>query len=736
MERFIRFDVRVAILALLLLSVTLSEAATKVATLPMTFDLQLVDGQYIPFQNGRPMISFDPQERPTLNLAGTWKKQRFAVDHDFSLGERTPQWFDEVNAESEGAIDPGYNDSGWEEHHLPGVENVMPATPEDPIGPEIYENGLYYRRHIPVPAAWQDSVVRLVVLAAEYVTDVWINGTWVGYHEGGYGSFALDVSTALLYGQDNVIVIRIDAVPWGLRMDILPNLFATDWMHYVGVIQELYLEAAPAAHVVRADVLPQNAVGDLSVSVVVENRGATLENLTAEISAFNLDQNNPEYLHNPIAAQLIDAPAALSGSTEKTFSLAHNGYLLLDFSVRLENVALWTPEQPNLYALQVVLSLASKASDTFTTQFGVRTVQVGAGAKVLLNNRPVFFTGMARHEDWPDSGRTATMEKIAADLQIIRDTQVWFIRTAHYPNHPYTYLLTDRMGFAVWEEIPAWWINYISIPILMQRGLAKQMWREMIWNGRNRPSILFWSLCNEPMWYFVYNLRDYVRDLHEDLDENFPDGRLVTQSLAADGAVLTGDAQQDVDVAGWTMYFGVFYGEDIVAESQAFLQRQHERFPDIPLLVCEYGYWSNDDGSGEARQVEVANQSLDAFYQFAAVDPAGLTQDGPLCAVIWWCQFNWYRIEEGHNQTMGLMHMDRETDKPVHQTVMDRYQPYFEMGGLGEPTSDDDAADDDITDDDEAGNDDGADDDSTPRQNGDVRTDDDHDHHGDDHGCL
>jgi len=653
------------------------------ANLPMTLEMTTVNGEPVPLQNGRPLISFDPQERPVLNLAGDWKKLRKPVDPNLSLAARTPLWFLRMAAELDGAHQPGFDDSGWETHRIPGVENAMPPVPDDPAGPEIFEQGVYYRRTVHIPQEWEGRVVRLVCLAADYVADVWVNGQWAGVHEGGYAPFALDISDKLAYGQDNLVFFRVDALYWVLRQDILPAYFATDWMHYTGIVQDVYLEAAPAVHVVRGDVIPENQEGDLRVSVVLENRSGAAAPVNVRLRVFSLDRAHPGLLSDPVAGHLLGAEATLQGLTQRAVTLPAGAFTCEAFSVRVPAPDLWTPADPNLYILRVDLEDDEHAAlDRFSSQFGVRTVETGPGAKVLLNGRPVFFTGMARHEDWPDTGRTAVLEKIARDLQVIRDTHVWFLRTAHYPNHPYTYLLTDRMGFAVWQEIPAWWINTLSVDILLKRGLPQQMWREMIWNGRNRPSVLFWSLCNEPMWYFVSNLRDYVRLLHADLDDNYPDGRLVTQSLAADGAAVIGDAQLDVDVAGWTLYFGVFYGQDISAETAAFLQAQHALMPEKPILACEYGYWSGSGGSEEPEQVRVANETLDAILPFAAVDADGSATDGFLCAATWWCQFNWYRNQTPRIQSMGITQMDRETHKPVHGTLLDRYAPYFGMGGL------------------------------------------------------
>ncbi len=657
-------------------------ACQPTAQLGMTLEMTTVNGEPVPLQNGRPMISFDPQERPVTSLAGEWKKLRRSVDHNLTLSARTPFWFQRVAAELEGAHQAGFDDSGWDTHAIPGVENIMPETPDDPSGPEIFEQAVYYRRTVHVPADWEGRVVRLVCLAADYVADVWVNGQWAGVHEGGYAPFALDVSDKLEYGRDNLVFFRVDALYWMIRHDILPSWFATDWMHYAGIVQDVYLEASPPVHVVRGDVIPQSVEGDLRVSVVLENRSSAAAGVNLRLRVFALDREHPGLLSDPVAANLLGGEAALEGVTERVVTVPPGAFTCEAFAVRIPEPDLWSPADPNLYVLRVEVEDGEQNTlDRFSSQFGVRTVETGPGAKVLLNGRPVFFTGMARHEDWPDSGRTATMEKIARDLQVIRDTNVWFLRTSHYPNHPYTSILTDRMGFAVWEEIPAWWINTLSVDILLKRGLPVQMWREMIWNGRNRPSVLFWSLCNEPMWYFVSNLRQYVQHLRADV-YNHPDGRLVTQSLAADGAAVIGDAQLDVDVAGWTMYFGVFYGQDITAETRAFLLEQHARMPDKPILVCEYGYWSGSGGSEEPEQVRVANETLDAMLPLAAVDETGAVTDGFLAGVTWWCQFNWYRVQTPRIQSMGITRMDRETHKPVRTTLVDRYAPYFNMGGL------------------------------------------------------
>ena len=653
---------------------------------PMTLKLVYTDGAYIPIQNGRPMISFEPQDRPVINLAGQWKKKRFAIDHDLSLSVRTSSWFTRIEKESAGAYKIDFNDSSWDSHTVPGVENIMPPTPDNSNGPELYDGGIYYRRTVFVPSAWNGKTVRMISLSADYIADLWVNGKWIGYHEGGYSPFAFNITDNLVYGGQNIIFFRIDAMEWKLRQDILPTYFATDFMHYVGLIQDVYLEAAPNVNVVRADVIPEDVSGNLDVSVVIENNSSTMQGLTTRLRVFELNRNSAGYLSDPVAAHLTGREIIISGQAEKPIQLSANQYIRKGFLIKVPSPAMWSPANPNLYVLKVELLSGGSIIDSFSTQFGIRTVAVGEGAKMLINGKPAFLTGMARHEDWPDSGRTATINKIRRDLEIIKDTNVNFLRSGHYPNHPYTYILTDRIGLAVWEEIPAWWINGISIDTLTRRGLPKQMFREMCFSERNRPSVILWSVCNEPMYYLLTTekLRGYVKALHDDLDKNYPDGRLVTFSLAADGVATTGGAVEDVDVAGFTMYYGVIYGSLITQETMKFLQDQHELYPDKPIIACEFGTWPGSEGRGEMDQVIVARETLDGLLPLAAVDEHGNATDGFLAATVWWCQFNWYRVDrEAPIQSMGVTMMDRTTNKEARDVLKEIYKPYFDMGGLG-----------------------------------------------------
>ena len=148
--------------------------------------------------------------------------------------------------------------------------------------------------------------------------------------------------------------------------------------------------------------------------------------------------------------------------------------------------------------MKVTLKEGSSILDEFSSQFGIRTVKT-EGNKFLLNNKVVFLTGAARHEDHPVLWKSVTKEVIFNDLKIVKNLNINFLRTAHYPNHPYTYLILDRLGITAMQEVPIWQMDQAA-PWLIQNNTRKlhlQMFREMVFKDYNRPSMILWSTSNE-----------------------------------------------------------------------------------------------------------------------------------------------------------------------------------------------------------------------------------------------
>lgn len=649
-------------------------ASGQIAALPPTLELRVIDGITVPYQNGLPLPTFEKQRRPTIDLKGLWLKQRFAANHILTMGKRDSAGYAAVAVEAAGRFLPSYNDAGWTAKNLPAVENALNGLDQRP---EDYEDGVWYRRTFAVPESLKNYSARLNFLAVNYVADVWLNGRYLGYHEGGYASFSFDISAAVRTDTLNVLCVRVDNPPWGSRDDVIPYgtlSHKPDWFNFTGIVHDVYLEFAGKLAIIRAEAVPQTISGEVQVAVVLANNSGAGKNaqVTVEAHTANIHQGN---IQSEVSADLL-GPMVASQSGSVSVGIP-DSVRALTYALSIPSPKLWSPKHPDLYILRVVVTVGVDTIDQYYTQFGIRTLGLKNNT-VLLNGRPMFFPGVARHEDHYLYGRSVPVSLIYSDLQKVTDLNATFLRTAHYPNHPYTYLLADRLGIAVMEEIPLWWFDESNAWFKQDffRHLHEQMWREMVFRDRNRPSILFWSTCNECL--DVTNRGNFIARVNTELDTRYPDGRFVSESAAADRPGPTDPTQAACDVAGWTMYFGVFHGGTYYAGTKDFLQKALAAYPAKPIVDTEFGYWSKEDLGTASVQVAVFDSTFKAFNEFVSVDSTGTYRPGkPLSAVTWWCIFDWFTTQQGTGtNTLGAYKIDHETVKPVAARIRNVYRPF------------------------------------------------------------
>jgi Beta-galactosidase/beta-glucuronidase len=648
--------------------------------LKTTLTLETINGVNIPFQNGIPVPSFEPQTRAKIELNGEWHKRRLSMDHDFSLAPRTESWLAELESR-EGDYVHGTASERWQPHAVPSPENHLTGLPEANAA-ETYEDGVWYRRGFTLASKNEGEAYTLKALGISYVADIWVNGQWIGCHEGGFTPFAFDITDCLRTG-DNEIRIRVDNPPWGSRNDTIPAVAGTDFFNYTGIIHDLYIETTPNAAIVRADIVPQDVNGKLDVKVMLHNRGNEAIRIRLEGSLLEADSEASHFLDSPLASSLTGVPAVTDTPMNMELTLQPGEVKVAPFEVTVQAPKLWSVWQPNLYVATFTLAAVDTnplMQDSFSTQFGIRTVRTDK-TRILLNEQSVFMAGIARHEEWPDTGRTAAWDRIRTDLAQIRALNVNMVRTGHYPNHVYTYLLLDRMGLMAMSEIPLWQFETEHYEAQNEKRLADQMWREMVFSQYNRPSVLMWSTQNESkdVWLrLAYNER-LVRDLRE----NYNDGRLLTQSSAADQPGPHDPSMAPLDVAAWTMYFGIFHGGTYYEGSRQFLEEAHRIFPDKPILNTEFGHWSS--GGNEGEQVVTYEETMRALMEKGTLDAEGEDNpDGYVAGIDFWIMYDWYVNHNNWIDTFGIIHMDRKTEKPVASLIRRDYGLITRRnGGLG-----------------------------------------------------
>jgi beta-galactosidase len=646
-------------------------------SLPATLTLEEVRGGRVAFQNGIAVPTFDWQPREQIDLSGEWRVELHTFDAGVSLTDRE-EVLPAILEEAAGREQPGYPDGDWERIEVPGTLN----PPPDKI-----EIGAWYRLGFNVPGEWAGSAVTLKFAAVNYLADVWLNGEYLGHHEGGYTPFAFDVSGAVRPDQENVLAVRVDNPVWGTRNDIVPWGLA-DWWNYGGITQSVWLEATPALHVVRADVFPHLDAADIEIvlrhaagedgperspETAEEGQADEASPLEASVRVEVLPARvTPQNFGERDVRALVPAGAEPLAEAElEEVSMAPGETVLRGTSFLFGQADRWSPGFPALYVLRVSVE-ADGTVDELWTSFGLRHVSVDPEApRVLLNGGPVMFFGVALHDEMidpdstPDTIRASRLHDVRTlmrQLNHARQMGVRLIRAGHMPANPLLLMLADRLGFAIWSEIPLYHYTPLTYQISMERGIAQQMLREMALRDMNRPSVLFHGLTNESTG--EEPRAEALAELHR-ISYEIDGTRLTGQ--AAYGSIPDDPTHHALDVVGFTFYYGVFYGTDAAADTARALEVAHDTYPDKPILILEFGRWA-DDRDGPERQQRVFDETYPELAARSALRP-----DGYVSAAVWWTLEDYTTMLPGILvEHFGLFAYDGSR-RPVAESVSQRF---------------------------------------------------------------
>jgi beta-galactosidase len=636
-------------------------------TLTSTFSIYKEEkGIVIPIQDKEVFPSFEAQANPVISLHGTWKKIRIN-DSKLSMRIRDEVAVNKLRQEVKGLTLSGFDDSILTDHVLPGVENTIGhKIAAHGEGMETYEAGAWYRKVISVDKN-KNAVYLFKALAMSTIADLFINDVYIGTHEGSFNPFSFDITKALIDG-DNVFALRVHNIPWGSRIDTIPANSGSDYFNYTGVIHDFWIEEVPLVSVRRIDLIPKS-LKETEVTLIVVNKSNRDTVLTLDFDLFSA-KVTPQNLGADCAKDLSDQKIA--SLSQKTLSIKSNAVQALRFSLDTSTLKPWILLNPVLYVLKTMTPY-----ETLYHEFGVRTLSV-TKRSILLNGQPVFLNGMARHEENLNKGRSLSHKEIVQECLELKKMNLNFTRTAHYPNHPLSYRVLDRLGMAAMMEVPLWQHDNEHFKAQLKRRIDQQMWREMIFVQRNRPSVFLWSTqneCNGNDYRLAYN-----RLLVNDLKKNYDDGRLTTQSAAADRPGYSDPSMAPLDVLGYTMYYGIFHGQPHDTEkpyldnaytgTRDYLLAAH-RFHNKPVLVSEYGIWSS---AGEEVQRDIALNNLRAFIELRNLNFDGSESDkGFVSGINYWTINDWFVNHNTRIQSMGFKTLDRQ-DKTIVSVLKPLYK--------------------------------------------------------------
>ncbi|MFN2302471.1 MAG: glycoside hydrolase family 2 TIM barrel-domain containing protein, partial [Anaerolineales bacterium] len=250
------------------------------------------------------------------------------------------------------------------------------------------------------------------------------------------------------------------------------------------------------------------------------------------------------------------------------------------------DVKSWSPDSPYLYQLKVERVEGDHVVDQYTLPVGIRTATVD-GKQLYLNGRPIYLCGFGRHEDFPISGRGLNMPVIIKDYALMKWVGANSFRTSHYPYSEQMMDLADQLGFLVIDETPAVGLFFNPDGYEHRQRLCRQYVTEMILRDKNHPSVIAWSLANEPH-STGENAKLFFKDLYE-LAHSLDPSRPIT--LVSFMGVMEA-AFEFLDFMSVNRYFGWYQESGQIDRGTEFLSNEldllYETFHK-PIMLTEFG---------------------------------------------------------------------------------------------------------------------------------------------------
>lgn len=414
--------------------------------------------------------------------------------------------------------------------------------------PELkyYEGTVWYARHFDAKRL-VDKRQFLYFGAVSYRCRVYLNGTEIGSHEGGFTPFQIEV-TDLLNEGDNFIVVEVNN---RRTKDAIPAM-SFDWWNYGGVTRDVLLVTTP-----------QTYLEDYFIQLDKESSNQII----AKVHLSDKKPGEKITIAIPELKTSIDMQTDAEGKAEGKFNV--------------KKLQRWSPENPKLYEV-----IISSAGDCIKEQIGFRNITV-KGTDIYLNGKPAFMCSISFHEEIPQRmGRAFSEADATMLLDEAKALGVNMIRLAHYPQNEYTVRLAEKMGFILWQEIPIW--QGIDFTDNNTRKKAQRMLMEMIKRDQNRCAVGYWGIANETQPSKERN--EFLTSLLE-TGKKLDTTRLYVAAFdlvrfnrEKKCFVMEDSFTSQLDVVAVNKYMGWYHPWPIEPENAAW-----KVIPDKPLIISEFG---------------------------------------------------------------------------------------------------------------------------------------------------
>jgi beta-glucuronidase len=407
-----------------------------------------------------------------------------------------------------------------------------------------------------------------------------VNGKQVAEHVGGYTPFEADITGLVKPGEELLLTIAVSNV---LTNETIPpgkvitadngrkqQTYLHDFFNYSGLARSVWLYSLPKVSVTDVTVITNFDKTTGSVSYKAQLSGA------ADVTAKLFDD----------AGNLVASASGAAGE------------------ISIPNVRLWQPGNAYLYDLVLEATLQGQLVDQYSLKVGVRTVKV-VGNQFLINNEPFYFTGFGMHEDHVVKGKGHDNAFLVNDFELLKWVGANSFRTSHYPYAEEVMDYADRHGIVVIDETAAVGINQSFAGVFggpklptyspetandKTQAALLQAIRELIARDKNHPSVVMWSVTNEPQTG-IPEAAEFFKpafDLVRELDPTRPHTYINVMMDPFDKCTVAPLA----DVICLNRYWGWYEDHADLENAQIHLEKELKGWTEkynVPFIITEYG---------------------------------------------------------------------------------------------------------------------------------------------------
>jgi beta-galactosidase len=473
------------------------------------------------------------------------------------------------------------NTTQWESISIPHTWNAEDAFDDTPgyyRGIGVYKKAVFFSEND------KNKNIVLHFEGANQETEVFVNGTSVGSHKGGYTAFSFPITEQLKFEKSNEILVKVT----NAFDENIPTLTA-DFTFFGGIYRDVYIEKSNLIHFSNSKYSGEKvfistpSVTNETASIQFKGHVSNLTDITKKIEVVQIIRNAEKEV-------VLEITQSYKVKSKENLQFKQE-------IASFKNPILWSPDNPYLYEVvtKIIDKKTKKVLDEVVNPLGFRWFEFHVDKGFLMNGKHYKLIGTNRHQDYLGIGNAVPDALQVKDVEHLKAMGGNFLRIAHYPQDPVILEACDRLGIITTIEIPL--VNYITeSPEFAATSI--EMAKEMVYQDYNHPSLVSWAYMNEILLRPKYKnepekqkayfktITALAKDLEKVIRELDPYRYTMIPNHGNFSLYKDTELTEIPMLVGWNLYSG-WYGNSLNGFEQ-YLDKHHNQL-NKPLLVTEYG---------------------------------------------------------------------------------------------------------------------------------------------------